>query len=229
MPRRTALHVSIAVIAGLWAWQVVRHVALPDADAAPESVAEIARFVAVNTAIRLAVIAALLRWSGEGPAGIGLRRQGLGGQILRGAGLGALVFVVAHVVVSPAVRAVLPEADDGGMIGHLFTDLRELPLWLFCGVVGGGVSEELSRAFVLTRFERLAGRRGLVVALAIDTVMFGMGHLYQGVPGALTAGFSGLANAFIFLRRRSVLEAISAHALFDAVGISLAYIFAAHA
>lgn len=62
-----------------------------------------------------------------------------------------------------------------------------------------------------------------MVALVIDSVVFGLRHSYQGVNGATQAGLTGLAFALIFLRRRRVVDAMVAHASFDLMGIAAAY------
>src|SRR5262249_51644010 len=97
------------------------------------------------------------------------------------------------------------------------------PMWFASAIVGGGYGEELGRAFVLTRFEKAFGRPGLVIALVVDTIVFGIGHLYQGPSSAIIAGCSGLALAFIFLWRRRVIDAMAVHALFDLMGIAVAF------
>ena len=106
----------------------------------------------------------------------------------------------------------------------LFRDPREAPLWVFIAVVGGGFTEELIRAFVLTRFEHVMGRIGLAAAVVVDSVVFGLGHLYQGVTGAVQSGITGLLFALIFLKRRRVADSMVVHALFDLFGIALAYL-----
>jgi membrane protease YdiL (CAAX protease family) len=90
-------------------------------------------------------------------------------------------------------------------------------------VVGGGFTEELQRAFVLTRFERAFGKAGLVVALLIDSDCFGVGHLYQGYSGAVSAGITGLLLGLVFLHRRRVADAMVAHAGYDLIGVAAAY------
>jgi membrane protease YdiL (CAAX protease family) len=105
----------------------------------------------------------------------------------------------------------------------LFRDPREAPLWVFCALIGGGFNEELVRTFILTRFEQAFGTWGIALALVIDSVVFGMGHLYQGVSGAVTSGVAGLLFALFFLRRRLVADAMVAHGGYDLIGVAAAY------
>src|SRR5262245_30945403 len=73
-----------------------------------------------------------------------------------------------------------------------------MPL-LSAEVVGGGFNEELVRAFILTRFEQAFGQWGLALAIVVDSIEFGIGHLYQGIAGAAVTGLTGLLYALIFL------------------------------
>jgi len=132
------------------------------------------------------------------------------------------LFITINVVLG-SLMATLFGAHGTPAIAELFRDPASAPLWIASAIIGGGFAEELLRAFVLTRFERAFGRIGLVVALVVDTVVFGLGHLYQGPVGAFSAGVSGLFLAFVFLRRRRVIDAMAVHAVFDLMGIAAAY------
>jgi len=68
---------------------------------------------------------------------------------------------------------------------------------------------------------------GLVLGLILSSLMFGMGHLYQGVGIALGTALSGAALALLYLRRRSAIEPIAAHAISDVFAV-LAATFLAH-
>ncbi len=89
--------------------------------------------------------------------------------------------------------------------------------------MGGGFTEELIRAFVLTRFDKAFGTPGLVFAVVADSIVFGIGHSYQGSNGMVRSGIAGLLFALIFLQRRRVSDAMVAHAGFDLLGIATAY------
>ncbi len=79
------------------------------------------------------------------------------------------------------------------------------------------------RAFVLTRAERASGRRGLIIALAVDCVEFGLAHRYQGAQAVVTFGLMGVLCSLIFLRRRRVADAMVAHAGYDLLVVATAY------
>lgn len=49
--------------------------------------------------------------------------------------------------------------------------------------------------------------------------MFGFGHLYQGLGSAISTAVSGLVFSLVYLRRRSALEPIAAHAFSDVLAM----------
>ena len=79
--------------------------------------------------------------------------------------------------------------------------------------------EELQRIFIFTRFEKWLGRPGLILGIVLSSVMFGVGHLYQGLGIAISTAVSGVIFALVYLRRRSALEPITAHALSDVLAM----------
>ena len=79
--------------------------------------------------------------------------------------------------------------------------------------------EELQRIFIFTRFEKWLGHPGLVLGIMLSSVMFGHGHRYQGLGIAISTAVSGVLLALVYLRRRSALEAITAHAFSDVLAM----------
>jgi membrane protease YdiL (CAAX protease family) len=220
--RSRALWVSLAVISLFWAQSVFTHLVRPAGNAPPPGVRAIAAFVLVKAAVVLVVVFALLRADGETLPGLGFTRAAFRGSAWPGAAIALGAFVAVNAGVGGLLRALgLPGSEK--RIGALFRDPREAVFWIFAAIVGGGFAEELVRAFVLTRFERAFGRPGLVFALVADTAVFTLGHLYQGITGAIQAGTAGVVFAFVFLWRRRVADAMAVHALFDLLGIAAAY------
>jgi membrane protease YdiL (CAAX protease family) len=106
----------------------------------------------------------------------------------------------------------------------LFLNLYNLPILILLTSFKGGFSEELWRIFVLTRFEKLLGRTGLIFALIAGSIIFGVGHLYQGVNSVITVGIVGFLYSLVYLRKRLALEAIIAHATYDIIAVLLGFI-----
>lgn len=84
-------------------------------------------------------------------------------------------------------------------------------------IVGGGVREEIQRAFVLHRFRQRLG--GAVVGLLVFSSAFGAGHLIQGMDVAVTTGVLGLFWGVMYLWRGSIVAPMVCHAGFNAAEI----------
>jgi membrane protease YdiL (CAAX protease family) len=179
--------------------------------------------VCVRTAITVTVVWFFLRWSGEAIKDFGLRPDLSWRGFARLAAFSIGLFIVTNIVLSTVIGAFIPRGDPDLPVASLFRDRSQLPYWVFSAIVGGGFTEELMRAFVLTRFEKLLGRGGLVAALLVDSAVFGLGHLYQGTASAIGSACTGLLLGLIFLSRRRVVDAMIVHAVFDLMGIAAAY------
>lgn len=220
MRPKTALVASAAFIAVYWACFAAWKLLGP-----PHEVRD-ARSIVVNVCVRAVLVTAIvwgfLRWNGESIAGLGLRPDGSWRGAGRLAGLTVAMFVVTNVVLNSLFGALFGQSGTPP-IAALFSNTGDAPYWIFSAIVGGGFAEELARAFTLTRFEKLFGRAGLIAALIVDCAVFGLGHLYQGRASALSSAFTGLMCALIYLQRRRVVDAMIVHAVFDLVGIGVAY------
>jgi len=224
--RRAALPLSLAVILAAWGWSLGKHLG-PGESPAPGSVRELTLFVTVRAVAVLGLVVALLRANGERLADLGFGARPVRESWLRGLLLAAGLFVLINIVLNSALEALgVPGRPEA--VPALFRDPREAPLWVWISVVGGGFTEELQRAFVITRFEKLLGRPGLLLGIAADSVMFGLGHSYQGRLAMIGCGLSGVLYALIFLRRRRVADAMTAHAGFDLLGVAVAYALYGH-
>lgn len=80
-------------------------------------------------------------------------------------------------------------------------------------MIAGGLREELQRAFVLRRFEQYLG--GGPLGLVLFSAVFGLGHVPQGHDVAVATAILGAFWGAIYLRRRSVLAPMIAHAGFN--------------
>ncbi len=83
-----------------------------------------------------------------------------------------------------------------------------------------GVYEELfARGLLLQRCRSLAG--GTWIPVMVSSVLFGLGHLYQGWIGVAQTTLIGIVLAVLTLRWRTLWPAILAHALLDTASIAL--------
>ena len=221
---RIALALSIVAIAIQWIYSIRT---LREGTAAmPDSVADLARWVCVKTAIVVVAVWGVLLANGERLADLGLDRDALKVALGRGILVAVGIFIAVQILIASLLAHFWPRTTPATLM-TLFGDPRDAPLWIFAAIVGGGFTEELERAFVLTRVERWFGRIGLAAAVVIDSARFGLVHAYQGPQAILMVGIVGFVLALTFLRRRVVADAMVAHAVYDLLGITAAYALAA--
>lgn len=219
--RAWAAYFSIVMIVGFWL-STIRFVGARGARPLLSLPEAFARVLILNTVI-ITVITALTKFEGSSFSEMGFRREKLKQQFIVGLFLGPLTFVFYQVLLNPIAEALVPGPAPLSIV-EWFHDLDYIPLWFIMALYGGGMGEELTRVFVLTRFEKLWGRPGLAIALALHAAAFGAAHLYQGPQAALGLGIFNLALSLVFLYRRSALEMILAHATFDLIGITLGFL-----
>jgi uncharacterized protein len=217
LSKRSALGVSLGVIVLYWGYQILsRHPGSP----LPAQFSELVLRIVRNKLITLAAVVLLLRLEGEGVDGLGVRRDEWKKHLGVGLAIGFVMFIGLNVALDSLLNSLIPRPPASGpTILSFFKEPRNLLVWLPIGLFGGGVVEELQRIFVLTRFERWLGRPGLVLGVVMSSAMFGFGHLYQGLGTAVSTAVSGAVFSLVYLRRRSALEPITAHAFSDVLAM----------
>ena len=168
----------------------------------------------------LAALFLLLRLEGEGFKALGLSGHEWPKHLGIGLLFGLVMFVALNVALGSIMSSLLPRpAASGPTIMSFFKEPANLLAWLPIGIFGGGVVEELQRIFIFTRFQKWLGRPGLILGIVLSSVMFGLGHRYQGLGIAISTAVSGVLFALVYLRRRSALEPITAHAFSDVLAM----------
>jgi membrane protease YdiL (CAAX protease family) len=77
-----------------------------------------------------------------------------------------------------------------------------------------GVREEFFfRSYLLTRFKELGLPR--LPAILISTILFAVGHIYQGIIGLLFAFSQGILFSYFFMYRKSLPTLALAHGLYN--------------
>ena len=94
--------------------------------------------------------------------------------------------------------------------------------------VGAALGEELlMRGFVLNRLADLFGksRLGWALAMLVHAVLFGLLHIYQGVPGMVGAGVVAIIFGSIYLLgKRRLLPVIIGHGLVNTISLTAYYL-----
>jgi membrane protease YdiL (CAAX protease family) len=223
MTSKSRLYVSIAVIILYWAFAL--NVATRDSMPPANDLRAIVSSILLVKFSVLAIVVLLLMFENEPLTNLGFNSSDLIKRILIGTGWGAGIWLIIHVMINPAIKSLMPvpSAQPVNMAAY-FKEPEQLLIWIPLVIFAGGFVEEVQRIFILTRFEKLLRTSGLILSLIVGTIIFGMGHLYQGLNGAISAGISGLFFAFVYLRKRSAWEAVSAHALYDVIGVVIGFL-----
>jgi uncharacterized protein len=88
----------------------------------------------------------------------------------------------------------------------------------FLLVVVVAITEEtIFRGYLILRFRALTGSDA--ASALLSSVVFSLGHGYEGTAGVVTVGAMGLAFAVLYLKRRSLVAPIVMHFLQDFIGI----------
>ncbi len=175
----------------------------------------------IDAAILALLIVRLLHLQGETVHGLMLGRKPIRREVAIGLALTPFILVAATggILLLAALAPSLHNVPDNPFAAMLSTP-AQVAMFALVAVVGGGLREELQRAFILRRFEQHLG--GGWVGLVIFSTAFGLGHALQGWDTAIVTGLLGAAWGAIYLRRGSAVSSIVSHAGFNLSQIALA-------
>ncbi|HWC33174.1 MAG TPA: type II CAAX endopeptidase family protein [Actinomycetota bacterium] len=162
-----------------------------------------------------------IRYPDDAPAlGLGSRRPGRDAFV--GAVVGLALFFAAAIVL---LRGILFVFEALGIQPPTIQQIRfplsplNLALGLFLVVVAAPFAEEVFfRGFLYTS---LRGRLGVWPAALVSSAIFGVFHVSGGPILVPLLFLVGLAFAFLYEWRRSLVASIAAHATFNAIGYTL--------
>ncbi len=159
-----------------------------------------------------------LRRHGELPREVLLGRRPVRQEVLIGLPMTGVVFMIALVVLSTAQRffPTLHNVPDNPLEQLIQSPGSALAL-IVVATIGGGLREEIQRAFILHRFEQHLG--GGTVGLVLYSLVFGLGHSLQGWDAVVTTATLGFFWGYIFLTRRSIVAPVVSHSGFNAAEI----------
>jgi membrane protease YdiL (CAAX protease family) len=172
----------------------------------------------LDAAALLALVWWFLRAHGEGFRTVLLGARPAAPEALRGLLQVPVVFLIVLAVMltvqhaAPWLHNVAKNPFQG-----LIRSATDAAAFAVVAVVGGGVREEVQRAFILHRFEQYLGGRH--VGLAVSSLAFGLGHVIQGWDVAIATAALGVFWGWIYLRRRSIASTVVSHSGFNAAEI----------
>ena len=226
MSTNRAIYLSIGVVVLVWAQVVFMNIFdAAFARSLADSLARLTIYASGYGLVIVVTVTVLLRLSGERYRDLGLSPRNLARQLATGSLFGVLIFVMHNFLVGPIIDASLPPNTSAGVnLSRLFGNVFEYPIWIMLAVFKGGFSEELWRIFGVTRFEKAFGLPGLLAAAVLGSVVFGIAHAYQGIDSMIGTGLQAILFLLIYLRKRRALEPMTAHAVYDILGITIAYV-----
>ena len=148
--------------------------------------------------------------------------------MLLGVGAGVGYQYLSIYVLEPAVAHFTGRLPDVSLFALLQGNVRYLLGSLLAAWTLAAVGEEfVFRGYLLTRIARAFGgtRRAWIGALGITSALFGLGHVYQGTSGVISAGLSGLVFGVLYLATgRNLWVPMIAHGAVDTVGFVLLFL-----
>jgi CAAX protease family protein len=153
--------------------------------------------------------------AGRGLAPLGLVPLASGWQWLAiGLGVGATIFMIWQMVTVIGNSEKLEQArKEIGDLGEMSPQsARELRLFSALAVTAGVCEEILYRGVLLGA---LAPLTGTWQAIILSSVIFGLGHAYQGMAGVAKTALVGLTMALLTVFSGSLFVAILLHIVID--------------
>ncbi|MGH7718750.1 MAG: CPBP family intramembrane glutamic endopeptidase [Steroidobacteraceae bacterium] len=142
------------------------------------------------------------------------------------AGIG--LQLISEFVTEPIIERITGQTPDLSDFRSLVGNLPATLGWLALVWTLAAFGEEMAyRGYVLERAATLGHRSSSAyfVAMVVVSLLFGLGHFYQGVAGLVGSTFSGLFFGALFLASgRNLWLPILAHGFSDTIGLVLVYL-----
>ena len=217
--KRSALGISLGAIVLYWIYQIASQQA---GAPLPAHFSELVWRIVRTKLLVFVALYLLLRLEGEGFKELGLS----GHQWPKHLGLGLLfglgMFFALNVALGAVMQSLLPRRRGTGLRSRRFS-MNRGTCWP--GSQSGSSVEAWWRNSSASSFSP-ASRNGWGVPASfwnvLSSLMFGLGHRYQGLGIAISTAVSGAIFALVYLRRRSALEPIAAHAFSDVLAMLVA-------
>ena len=140
-------------------------------------------------------------------------RYGFAGFTAGSLGYGLLTCLVLFVAPLP-IQVLVPRLTGSGQPSVWEPSSAFLLIPAAVTMILGAFREEaFFRSYLLTEM----GEYGVAKAQAIvgSAVLFGLGHIYQGIAGFVSTTVMGIILGYIYYRRRNVFEIIIGHAAYN--------------
>jgi len=185
---------------------------------------------AIATIVRdvgLVALVWLFLWkNGESVESIGLSFRGRGREAVLGGVLYLGLAFVANAVEGLLQAAGLPETSTKLPNFVAAHGNAELVLAVVLVAVVALAEEIVFRGFLIRRITAVTG--SCSVAVILSTLLFALGHGYEGTAGVITVGLMGLCFALVYLWRGTLVAPVTMHFILDFISLVLAPLWLAH-
>jgi len=174
----------------------------------------------LSNAALLALVLFFLWRNGEPYGRIGWRRRDLPREVMVGIAL-VIPFVLFQAVLALVLGA-LGLLDDGPRTAPFALPAGgpELAFGVLLVAIIAVGEETVFRGYLLLRLGSLTG--STAAAVALSSLIFALGHGYQGTAGTIAVGAIGVVLAVIYLWRGSIVAPVVLHFVQNFTGIVLA-------
>ncbi|MDU8884528.1 type II CAAX endopeptidase family protein [Yeosuana sp. MJ-SS3] len=139
-----------------------------------------------------------------------------------------LILVVVDIIITPWVEYLLDTTVDlSSLNGIRGSFLNYIIFILIMWVIAAFGEEFVFRGLLVKRLGILLGHTKLTmwIAVVFSSLLFGLGHEYQGVSGMISTGVVSLILGVIYIKHKNILWfTILTHGFYDVIGITLIYL-----
>jgi membrane protease YdiL (CAAX protease family) len=138
-----------------------------------------------------------------------------------------VMALVVNLLIGPIISRLVGRPPSNARFDNIRGHLTVLLEWLSAVWTIVAFGEEMTfRGYLMNRIADLAGRTraGWTVALLGCSLIFGLGHAYQGVAGVINTAEVGLLLGILYLAcKRNLLVNIVCHGAFDSISLIALY------
>ncbi len=84
-------------------------------------------------------------------------------------------------------------------------------VWVFLSLTAGICEETAFRGYLLTRLKIFGRTKGWLIPIFVSSLVFGMGHTYQGTGGFILITIYGMMFGLLYIKTGSIWPCIIAH------------------
>lgn len=183
----------------------------------------------IPTLVLIAVAAMSLIARRQGAGSLGLRRPArpvrMAVQVF---GSSLLWTALTLAMIMPVVEHLTGQRRDVSQFAPLEGNLGLLLYLLVISWMLAAFGEEFAyRGYVQTRMRDVlpAGRTGLIIAVLLSSLLFGLAHTEQGIVGVILSGIDAIFFSILRYRYQTLWAAILAHGFLNTIGM-IAYFIA---